>query len=75
MLTWLKNNYIELKTDKCHQIVSGYKHEHAKIGTEKKILENRDGMLLGINIDNELKFVKYVLEIRTEAGRNFSALA
>ena len=32
-------------------------------------------MLLGINIDNELKFVKYVLEIRTEAGRNFSALA
>ena len=41
----------------------------------EKIWENRDGMLLGINIDNELKFVKHVLEIRTEAGRNFSALA
>ena len=32
-------------------------------------------MLLGINIDNELKFDKHVLEIRTEVGRNFSPLA
>ena len=32
-------------------------------------------MLLGINIENQLKFAKHVLEIRTEAGRNFSTLA
>ena len=32
-------------------------------------------MLFGINIENQLKFAKHALEIRTEAGRNFSTLA
>ena len=26
-LCWFENNYMKLNTDKCHLIVSGYKHE------------------------------------------------
>ena len=60
-------------TDKCHLIVSGYKHEHvgAKIRTET-ISEKRDVKLLGINIDNQLKFNKHALEIYSKAGKKLS---
>lgn len=46
---------------KCHLVVSGYKHEHicAKIGTT--LIMNR------MNIDNDSKFDKHVLEICSEA--------
>ena len=36
-LNWFENNYMKLSTGKCHLIVSGYKHEHVKIGTEKNV--------------------------------------
>ena len=26
-IRWFENNYMKLSTDKCHLIVSGYKHE------------------------------------------------
>ena len=29
-IRWFENNYMKLNTDKCHLIVSGYKHE--KVG-------------------------------------------
>ena len=42
-LCWFENNYMKLNTDKCHLIVSGYKHEQiwAKIGNDK-IWESSD---------------------------------
>ena len=56
-LNWFENNYMKLSTDKCRLIVSGYKHEHVKIGTEKT-WEKRDVKLLGINIVSKWKFDK-----------------
>ena len=52
----------------------GYKHDHvcAKIETEK-IRKNRDAKLLGINIDNQLKFDKHTLEIYSKVGSKLSA--
>lgn len=52
-------------------VLPGYIHEYvcAKIGTEK-IPEKKDVKLLGISIDNELKFDKYVLEICCKASTN-----
>ena len=56
-------------TDKCHVIVSGYKHQ---LGCAKveivKIWEKRDVKDLGVHIDNELKFDKRVLDICPKAG-------
>ena len=46
---------MKLSTDKCHLIVSGYKHERVKIGTEKTWVK-RDVKLLGINIVSKWKF-------------------
>lgn len=76
VLIWFKNNYTKLNTDKCHLVVSGFKHEHvcAKIGTEK-IWEKRVVKLFGINIDDQLKFDKHVLENCSKLGRKLSALA
>ena len=66
---------MKINTDKCHLLVSGYKHEHvwAKLG-DKKIWEDKEVKLLGINIDNELKFDNHVLDICLKAGRKLSVL-
>ena len=40
----------------------------------QKIWENRDVKVLGINIDNELKFDKHILEICSETRRKLGAL-
>ena len=75
-LCWFENNYMKLNTDKCHLIVSGYKHEQiwAKIGKDK-IWESSDVKLLGVTIDNELKFDKHVSKICSKASRKLSVLA
>ena len=75
-LCWFENNYVKLNTDKCHLIVSGYKHEHiwAKIGSDK-IWESSDVKLLGVTIDKELKFDKHVSKICSKASRKLSVLA
>ena len=74
-VSWFNNNYMKINTDKCHLLVSGYKHEHvwAKLG-DKKIWEDKEVKLLGINIDNELKFDNHVLDICLKAGRKLSVL-
>ena len=67
---------MKLNTDKCHLIVSSYKHEQiwAKIGNDK-IWEYSDVKLLGVTIDNELKFDKHVSKICSKASRKLSVLA
>ena len=75
-LCWFENNYMKLNTDKCHLIVSGYKHEQiwAIIGKDK-IWESSDVKLLGGTIDYELKFDKDVSKICSKASRKLSVLA
>ena len=43
-LSWFENNYMKLNTDKCHLLVSGYKHEcvFAKIGNDQIFENNND---------------------------------
>ena len=54
---WFENNYIKVNLDKCHVFISGNKFEHLwdKIGNDR-IWESRTARLLGITLDNELKF-------------------
>jgi len=52
---------MKLNTDKCHLLVSGHKHEHifVKVG-EDTIWESNKVKLLGVTIENELKFDEHV---------------
>ena len=56
-IEWFESNYMKLNQDKCHLLVSGYKHENiwARIG-EVKIWESSKQKLLGVVIDRDLSF-------------------
>ena len=62
-IRWLENSYMKLNTD-IMSSVSGYKHEQvwANIGKDL-IWESNDVKLLGIAIDEDLKFHKHVLKL------------
>ena len=75
-IEWLESNYIKLNQDKCHFLFSGNKHEvmFTKIG-HSKIWESCSQKLLGIIIDQNLKFDEYILTQCKKAGRKLKALA
>ena len=53
-----------MNTNKCHLLVAGHKFEHTwvRVGPDKK-WEDHSVKLLGVSIDNELKFDNHVLNI------------
>ena len=65
---------MKLNEDKCHFIISGYKHEimFANIG-ESRIWEKGQQKLLGVTIDNNLKFKEHILEQCKKTGKKLSA--
>ena len=67
---------MKLNQDKCHLLVSGHKHEtiSAKI-VETKIWESNKQKLLGVVIDRNLNFDKYVFDLCKKAGWKLSVLA
>ena len=75
-LKWFEDNYMKMNSGKCHLFVSGNKYEQmwAKIGNDK-IWESRTVKLLGITIDNELKFDEHIDNICMKAQRKPSVLA
>ena len=74
-LKWFEDNYMKMNSGKCHLFVSGNKYEQmwAKIGNDK-IWESRTVKLLGITIDNELKFDVHI-DVCMKAQRKLSVLA
>ena len=76
VIVWFQNNYMKLNTDKCHLLVAGHKSEHTwvRVGPDK-IWEDHSVKLLGVSIDNELKFDKHVLNIINKANSKLSALS
>ena len=76
VIAWFQNNYMKLNTDKCHLLVAGHKFEHTwvRVGPDK-IWEDHSVKLLGVSIDNELKFDKHVLNIINKANSKLSALS
>ena len=74
-IRWFENNFIELNTDKCCLIVSGYKHEQVCTNIETDLIwESNDVKLLVVTIDRDLKFDKHVLKLFSKANRKLSAL-
>ena len=76
VIAWFQNNYIKLNTDKCHLLVAGHKFEYTwmRFGTNK-IREDHSIKLLGVSIDNKMKFDKHVLNIVKKNNSNLSALS
>ena len=55
-IRWFENNYMKLNTDKCHLIVSCYKHEQVWTNVGKDLIwESNVVKLLVITIDRDLK--------------------
>ena len=65
MIAWFENNYMKLNTDKCHLFVARHKFEFSWVRVDPdKIWEDHSIKLLGLLINNKLKFDKHVLNIR-----------
>ena len=67
MLIWFKHNYVKLNTDKSQSFKVKLLNDfylYLFSRSEKK----RDVKLLGININSDLKFDKYVLQICCNGG-------
>ena len=62
---------MKLNTDKCHLLMSGssYKNCWAQIG-KNKIWEDNEVKLLGITINNSLKFDTCINNICTKVNQN-----
>ena len=75
VIEWFENNHMKLNQEKCHLLVSGYKHENiwAKIG-QTKIWESRKQKLLGVEIDSSLNFDLYVSSLFEKLGERLSVL-
>ena len=75
-IEWFENNHMKLNQEKCHLLVSGYKHENicSRIG-KTKIWESRKQKLLGVEIDSNLNFDLYVSSLCKKVGKKLSVLA
>ena len=74
-LKWFEDNNMKMNASKCHLFVSGNKYEHiwAKIGDDQ-IWKFVTAKLLGITIDNELKFDEYINNVCKKAQRKLTVL-
>ena len=74
-IEWFESNYMKMNPDKCHLILAGHKHEHiwAKIGSDR-IWETSQQRLLGVAIDNKLRFNSHIIEFCKIAQNKLSAL-
>ena len=66
---------MKLNTNKCHLLISGNKNEQMWAKLDRDIVwESNDVKLLGITLDNNLKFDKHLSNICSKASRKLSAL-
>ena len=74
-IAWFEMNYMELNADKCHLLVSGNTNGQKWAKLDRDIAwESNDVKLLGITLNNKLKFDKHVSNICSKANRKLSAI-
>ena len=67
-------NYMKFNTGKCNLLISGNKNEYMWAKLDRDILwEGNNVELLGVTIDNNLRFDKHVSNICLKAKRMLSA--
>ena len=68
-IEWFRTNYFKLNTDKCKLIVGGHKSHKISLRVGSSIVKEVSSVkLLGITIDNELKFDHYISKIVKKAN-------
>ena len=74
VIEWFESNYMKLNNDKCHLLLSGYKHEvmWANIG-QSQIWESKEQKRLGVIIDRGMKFGEYIQIQCKKTGRKLCA--
>ena len=74
-IEWFENNYMKLNSDKCHLLISGFKHQIHWVDIGKdRIWESSCEKLLGINIDRHLRFNLHVKKVCRKASQKLTAL-
>ena len=74
LFTWFANNQMKANHGKCHLLLST--QEDANIQIENSIINcARSQKLLGVVLDNKLKFDKHIENICQKANRKLNALA
>ena len=74
---WFEMNDMKLNTDKCHLLISVNKNEYMWAKLDEDIVwESNDVMkvILGVTMDNNLRFEKHVSNICLTANRKLSTL-
>ena len=73
MFSWFSNNGMKANPDKCHLLLSEKEKHKANIGDY--VIENsKQQKLLGVLLDNDLKFDKHVDNLCNKASQKLSAL-
>ena len=72
-LKWFEDNNVKINSGKCRTMTSKHENMWAKIGDDQ-IWESRTVKLLGITIDNELKFDEYISNVCKKGQRKLTVL-
>ena len=75
-IEWFLQNDMKLNAEKCHRLISGFKHEiiWANVGG-MKIWESEEEKLLGLNIDRNLTFDSHISKVCKKAGQKLTAIS
>ena len=74
LYTWFANNQMKVNHDKCHLLLSTQEEANIQIANTT-IKCSKSKKLLGIVLDNKLKFDKHVENICQKASKKLNALA
>ena len=75
-IKWFNHNYMKLNAEKCEFLITGHRFEHLWLNVgETQVWEKNQVKLLGITIDNELKFDDHITKICRNANNKVSALS
>ena len=75
-IKWFSHNYLKLNAEKCEFLITGHYFEHLWLNVgETQVWEKNQVKLLGITIDNELKFDDHITKICRKANSKLSALS
>ena len=74
-IEWFESNYMMLNQDKFHFLFSGHKYQTLFVNEEEaKIWESKQQKILGVLINRDLKFDKYILSLNSINMYELSAL-
>ena len=75
LIQWFSDNYLKLNADKCHLLISNHNKDIC-INVEDEVIECENSVkLLGITLDNKLRFNEHVSNICKKVSQKLHVLA